>query len=319
MIKLEIKYKKDIIHNMEKQKIVIIGNGQIGGAISYLLKESQKIQQKEYLIEIYDKDNSKNQSGKTLKECLIGSDFIFLCLPSWHLDKILKEISLYSKKETILIPLSKGIDSLSKKSVDELIEKNAPKMKYALLSGPMFAKEIMAGKMSFGILASKDKTSFERVTKIFQGTKLKLEYSKKVHSVAISAVLKNIYTLAVSIIDSSLEDNNTKGFFSAKGIREMQGIMKILKLDQKIILGTAGLGDFFATVSSEYSQNRKVGTEISKNGSTSLLSEGLISLPSLIKIIGKKYKKLPMLCMLERIVVEKKDAKNEIEKFLKEI
>ena len=302
---------------MQKQKIVIIGNGQIGNAIFHLLKKSQK--NKKYFIEIYDKDVLKNESGKTLKECLLDSDFVFLCLPSWHLDKLLKEISLYTKKETILISLSKGIDAVSKKSVDKLIEKNAKNKKYALLSGPMFAKEIMADKMSFGVLASKDKSTFKKVNALFQNTKLKLEYSKKVHSVAISAVLKNVYTLAVSIIDCSLEDNNIKGFFSAKGIREMKEIMKILRLDQKIILGTAGLGDFFATVSSEHSQNRKVGTGISKNGSTNLLSEGLVSFPSLIKIIGKKYKKLPMLCMLERIVVEKKDAKNEINNFLKEI
>jgi glycerol-3-phosphate dehydrogenase (NAD(P)+) len=304
---------------MKKQKIVIVGNGQIGSAIFRLLGEDQKIQNKKYLIEIYDKDKTKNKSGKILKECLANSDFVFLCLPSWHLDKLLKEIALYTKQETILISLSKGIDAISKKSVDQLIEKNAPHTKYALLSGPMFAKEIMAGKMSFGVLATKNKNTFETVNELFQGTKLKLEYSKKIHSVAISAVLKNVYTLAVSIIDSSLEDNNTKGFFSAKGIREMREIMKILGLDQKIILSTAGLGDFIATVSSEHSQNRKVGTEISKTGNTSLLSEGLISLPSLIKIIGKKYKKLPMLCMLERIVVEKKDAKTEINKFLSEI
>ena len=300
-------------------KITIIGNGQIGGAILHLLGESQKIQNKKYSIEIYDKDVSKNESGKTLKECLQDSDFIFLCLPSWHLDKTLKEIALDTKKEAILIPLSKGIDATSKESVDELIEKNAKKTKYALLSGPMFAGEIMSDKMSFAVVATKNKNTFRGIAELFSGTKLKLEYSKKVHSVAISAVLKNVYTLAVSIIDSSLEDNNTKGYFSAKGIMEMREIMKILKLDRKIILGTAGLGDFFATVSSKYSQNRKVGADISAHGTTSLQSEGLISLPSLIKIIGPRYKRFPMLCMLERIVVEGKDAKTEINNFLKEI
>lgn len=304
---------------MEKQKIVIVGNGQIGSAILHLLKESKEDQQKNYSVEIYDKDPAKNVSGKTLKECLGGSDFVFLCLPSWHLDKLLKEIGEDTKKETILITLSKGIDADSKESVDELIEKNAPKTRFALLSGPMFAAEILKDKMSFGVVATKSKNDFGKIAGLFRGTKLKLEYSKKMHSVAISGVLKNIYTLAVSIIDRSLEDNNTKGYFSAKAIREMREIMKILGLDRKIILGTAGLGDFFATVSSEYSQNRKVGTDISKNGSTALLSEGLVSLPSIIKMIGKKYKKLPMLCLLERIVVEKKDAKTEINEFLSEI
>lgn len=300
-------------------KITIIGSGQIGSAVLYLLKEAQKNKNEEYLIDIYDKDESKNLSKKTIKECLNGSDFVFLCIPSWHLDKLLKEILADTKKDTILISLSKGIEATSEMSVDQIIEKNIKGMRYALISGPMFAKEIVGGKMSFGVVASKNKNDFKKISELFRGTKLKLEYSKKVHSVAISGVLKNVYTLAISIIDSSLEDNNTKGYFSAKGIMEMREIMKIMRLDKKIILGTSGLGDFFATVSSEHSQNRKVGTDISIHGSTNLLSEGLVSLPPLIKLIGKKYKKLPMLCMLERIVVEKKDAKQEIEKFLKEI
>ncbi len=300
-------------------KITIIGNGQIGSALLYLLNESSKNRAQKCLIEIYDKDASKNASGKTLKDCVSNADFIFLCVPSWCLKETLIEISNKLDPKTILISLSKGIDVASRKSVDKLIEKNVGKARYALLSGPMFAKEILKDKMSFGILASKDKSVFEKIKELFNGTKLKLEYSKEVPSVAMSGVLKNIYTLAVSIIDSSLEDNNTKGYFSAKGIMEMKEIMEMLHLDKEIILGTAGLGDFVATVSSKHSQNRKVGTDISTKGSTSQKSEGLVSLSPLISIIGKKYKKLPMLCLLERIVVKKKDAKNEIHDFLKEI
>ena len=304
---------------MEKQKIVIVGNGQIGNAILYLLQEAEKSNGENYLIEIYDKDPGKNLCGKTLKECLTDTDFIFLCLPSWHLNKLLKEISLNAKKEALLIPLSKGIDATSCETVDELVEKNARKTKYALLSGPMFADEILSDKMSFGVVASKNKKNFKKIVELFQGSKLKLEHSKKVHSIAVSGVLKNVYTLAISIIDNSLKGNNTKEYFSTKAIMEMEEIMKILNLDKKIILGTAGLGDFIATISSEYSQNRKVGSDIGIHGNTSLVSEGLVSLPPLIKIIGQKYKKLPMLCMLEKIVLEKKDVKTEIDKFLEEI
>jgi glycerol-3-phosphate dehydrogenase (NAD(P)+) len=297
-------------------KITIIGNGQIGQAIVYLLKSNKTKHQ----IEVYDKDDSKNESQKTLRECVINTDFIFLCIPSWCLREILQEISnSKTNPKTILISLSKGIETSKKESVNKIIENTIKKAKYAMLSGPMFAKEITKDKMSFAILASKDKKNFNEVAKLFKDTKLKLEYSKNVHGVALSGVLKNIYTLAISIIDSSLDDNNIKGYLSVKAIKEMQEIMTILKLDKKIILGTSGLGDFIATVSSEHSQNRKVGTDISTKGSTSLKSEGLVSLPPLISLIGKQYKKLPMLCLLEKILIEKKDPKTEIENFIKNI
>jgi glycerol-3-phosphate dehydrogenase (NAD(P)+) len=299
-------------------KITIIGNGQIGNAILYLLKESKKNDPK-FLIEIYDKDETKNISGKTLKECLLDTDFVFLCVPSWCLITILKEINIYAKKEVILISLSKGIESNSRKSVDELIKENVKNVKFALLSGPMFAKEITENKMSFAFLATKDKETSTKILNLFKNTKLKLEYSNKVHDVAISGVLKNIYTLIVSTIDSSSEDNNIRGFLSAKAVVEMLEIASFLKIDKKIILGTAGLGDFIATVSSIHSQNRKVGKDISDNGNTRLMSEGLMSLPSLEKMLGKKINDLPLFSLLVRITIKNKNPKTEIEKFFKEI
>lgn len=296
--------------------ITVIGNGQIGQAIIYLLKKNEVKNH----IEIYDKDETKNESHKNLKDCLSNSDFVFLCVPSWCLKDIITEITKNKiNSKTIFISLSKGIDASSKESVDTMVEKNIKKVKYAMLSGPMFAKEILQDKDAFAVLASKDKNIYVKVSELFKNTNLKLEYSKKVHSVAFSGVLKNIYTLAISIINNSLEDNNMRGFLSVKAIKEMLDIMKMLKLDKEIILGTSGLGDFITTVSSEYSQNRKVGIDIATTGQTSLMSEGLVSLSPLISILGKKHTKLPMLCLLEKILIEKKDSKIEIEKFLNEV
>ena len=65
---------------METKKIVIVGNGKIGSAILYLLNKNSL----DYVINVYDNDSSKNTSGKTLKECLVDADFVFLCIPSWN-------------------------------------------------------------------------------------------------------------------------------------------------------------------------------------------------------------------------------------------
>lgn len=305
---------------MKTRKIVVIGNGEIGKAILYLLNKSSLGSDKKtinYIIDIYDKDSSKNTSGKTLKECLINADFIFLCIPSWCVKQSLSEIKPHIKTKTILISVAKGIDISSKRSVDELIEAKLKNAKYALLSGPMFAAEIMQGKMSFAVLASKNRKIFDEISKLFADTKLKLEYSKEVHSVAISAVLKNIYTLIVNMINISQKGNNVKGYLCSRAVGEIIEIMKILKLDCKTNLGTSGLGDFIATVSSIYSQNRKAGEEIFTKGKPSIKSEGLTSFPPIIKMLGKKSKKLPLLSLAEKILIKNKNSKIEIEKFLK--
>ena len=300
-----------------KQKILIIGNGKIGQAIYHLLRSNPL--NKENIIAVYDNDPLKNKCKENLNDCTIDKDFIFLCVPSWVEEEVLLEIKENLNPKTILIPLSKGINVASRKSMDELIEEDTKNAKYALLSGPMFAYEIIEGKASYAVLASKDKKVFKKVSLLFAGTKLKLEYQKDVHSVAISAVLKNIYTLGIGIVEGSEERNNTKGFLSAMAINEMLGIVKILKLNERIVLGTAGVADFIATSSSEHSQNRKLGKKIYERGSATFKSEGFVSLASLLKMLGKKSKKFKFLSLIERIVINKKDPKIEIEKFLKEI
>ena len=302
---------------MKKQNILIIGNGKIGQAIYHLLKSNHL--NKENIIEIYDKDPLKNKCKESLGNCTVGKDFIFLCVPSWIEEEVLLEIKENLNPKTILIPLSKGINVASRKSMDRLIEEDTNSAKYALLSGPMVAHEIIEGKMSYAVLASKDKKVFKKVSVLFAETKLKLEYQKDVHSIAISAVLKNIYTLGIGIVEGSEERNNTKGYLSAMAINEMLAIIKILKLNEHIILGTAGVGDFIATSSSEHSQNRKLGKEIYERGSATFKSEGFVSLASLLKMLGKKSKKFIFLSLIEKIIINKKDPKLEIEKFLKEI
>jgi len=298
---------------MKNKKILIMGNGKIGNAILHLLNKSSTSSNN--TIEIYDADRSKNLSGKTLKDCLENVDFIFFCLPSWHTKQALLDIKPNIKKEAIIISVAKGLEASSRQSIDELIEKNIKSAQYALLSGPMFAVEIMEEERSFAVLSSKDKRVFEKISPLFADTKLKLEYSKDVHSVAISGILKNIYALIVSMVRIPEKGNNTEGYLYAKSVSEMIEIMKILKLDSKIILGTSGLGDFAATASSKFSQNRKAGEEIFTKGKSSIQSEGLISLPSLLKMLGKKSKNLPLLSLAEKILIQNKDPKIEIENF----
>src|SRR3989304_2947470 len=292
------------------KKIVIIGNGAIGHAILHLLKD------RGYNIAVWDKDHAKNLSGKRLDEILPDADFCFLCIPSWFMEEALAEISIAVDPKTILISLSKGLNAISHQSMDELIEGELPANRYALFSGPMLAAEIMNDQGALAVVATKKKETYEEIKDLFNGSNINLEYSKEVHSVALSAVLKNIYTLLIGMLDGIGEGENTKGYFFAKATNEIIEIMKILKLDRDTALGVSGLGDFIATASSERSQNRSVGEEIAKTSAVTKRSEGLFSLPSILKLVGAKKKNLPLLSLLERIVIDNKSAKSEIFNYL---
>jgi glycerol-3-phosphate dehydrogenase (NAD(P)+) len=252
-----------------------------------------------------------------LDEILPDADFLFLCIPSWYMEEALSEISLSLDPKTILISLSKGMNAISHQSMDVLIEAEFPENRYALLHGPMLAAEIIEDKLASAVVATDKKETYEEIASLFAGSKLTLEYSAEVHSAALAAVLKNIYTLVIGMLDGIGEGDNTKGYFISKSMDEMLAILEIADADMSTGLGVAGLGDFVATASSPLSTNRQVGEEIAKTGASSKRSEGLVSLPSVLKLVGAKKKNLPLLSLLERIIIENKDAKSEISNLLK--
>ena len=118
---------------MQNTKIVIMGNGKIGEAILHLLNQASATKHDKCLIDIYDNDPLKNKSGKTLKDCTTNANFVFLCLPSWHTGQALLEIKPFLKKNTIIISVAKGLEAISKNSIDELIEKNLKKLSFIFI------------------------------------------------------------------------------------------------------------------------------------------------------------------------------------------
>lgn len=97
---------------------------------------------------------------------------------------------------------------------------------------------------------------------------------------------------------------NEKGWFVAQSIEEMTAIGAVLGADEKIILGTAGIGDLIATGYSQYSRNRKAGDEIVATGTCAIPGEGMLSLPPLMERLGEKADAFPLLNIVKNICVD---------------
>lgn len=293
-------------------KVVIIGAGEIGSAIKSVLSSKKDVE-----VELRDKNESKIPDQKPLAAIIPSADFVFLCVPSWAMRAAAGGVAPLLNKNAAVISLAKGIEMDSKKTIDDLLEEILPKkQKFALLSGPMIAEELVQGMGGFGVVASTDREVFEELKKLFIGTKLFVEYSKDVRGVSLAGILKNIYAVGLGIVDGLGWSGDIKGWLTAKAINEMAEVIKILKGKSETALGTAGLGDLVATGFSEYSRNREAGEELIKTKECCLKSEGINSLPVIIELLGlgratalsRKSEKFPILKSLERIILKRENA-----------
>ena len=293
------------------QKIVILGAGRIGKAIGRTLEINPGHQ-----VEYWDANPIMVPDQKSLEQIIPMADFIFFCIPSQTINGACLSISSLIKKQAVLGAFTKGIELKTLKTIDQMLCESLPDNPFAFFGGPMLAEEIENNLGGVAVVAT-DRKTFKKIKRLFSTTLIKLEYAKDIKAIAVASVLKNIYALSLGIADGLGWGTNIKGWLTAKAIKEMMMIAKILKINPKVILGSAGIGDFIATAFSPYSRNRASGEMIVKNGKCDTPGEGIISLPPLLDLLKNDTKKMPLLRTLTEVIINKKDAKEKFEELLK--
>lgn len=284
--------------------IAIIGAGKLGSALARILSDKKDVS-----ISLWDKEEGKVKDQKQLEYIITSADVIFLCVPSWTKREALSSIAKYVKPDAILISFTKGIEVETQKLIPELFEEFFPRNPYGVMIGPMLADEFDEGKRGAAVLGINSQNAFQKISSMFEGTRLTLQYSQDVRGVALAGVLKNIYALLLGMADSLGLGNNMKGILVTRAIREMQNILTILGGDSETALTVAGIGDLITTGSSPYSRNRKVGDELIRTGACSTQCEGYVSLPALVKLLDNQASSFPLLKIAQEICLQKGDAR----------
>lgn len=283
---------------MGKQAIAIIGAGNLGSALGAILAG------RPVDIRTWDRDPSKIAPGLTAAAALDGASHAFFCMPSWALRGALKEFAPLLGKETVVVGMSKGMESEGKKLIDELLSEVLPAgQPWAILSGPMLAKELSAGKAGAAVAASPDAAVCASLAALFAGTRILVEESADTRGVALCGVLKNVYAVGLGIGAALGWADNMRGWYASMAVRECVIVLTALGGEGATILGPAGIGDLVATGFSPSSRNRTYGEEIVRHGSCPLVSEGCTSLPYLLDRIGDLRGRLAALDAVARVLL----------------
>lgn len=297
----------------ERQKISILGAGKIGRAIGTIL-EKRKCE-----IEFWDKDTSKVPASKPLAEVIASADILFLCVPSWAMREAVAGALAHLNSKSVIVALAKGIEQTTNKTMDEVLAEFLPRNRFAILGGPMLAKELQKGLNGVGVAGVKSKKICDKIKQLFDGTNLHITCVSDMHGVVLAGVLKNIYAIGLGIADGLSWGNNQKGYFVVAAIKEMAEIISALGGKKETAYSAAGLGDLIATGYSPCSRNRRVGEELVKTGKCCLEYEGPRSLPHITTLLRKRKLQPPfLLAALNNILIRGQDAKTVFENYIKE-
>ncbi|MFH1192913.1 MAG: hypothetical protein V1656_01185 [Candidatus Jorgensenbacteria bacterium] len=277
--------------------VLIIGAGEIGTALAHVLKKKRNVH-----IERWDKDSRRVPGRRPLAQLVPAADFILLCVPSWAMREALGNVRRLIARKTVAVSFAKGIERGGNAMDKVLAASLPPHQPFALVSGPMLAEELQAGKRGKGLCAATSPRVRASVIALFKGTNVSLSPSANIRALALAGVLKNVYALALGIADGLGWSAAQKKQLTEQAVGEMGDVLAVLAKGRALAESTAGRGDLVATGYSKYSRNRLAGENLARRKGIDRGSEGIASLAPLFRLLGARAARFPLLTGLRKAV-----------------
>ena len=255
------------------KNVAIIGSGSWGVALGiYLASLGNKVKIWSFMQEEADLINNEKKCKflpnveipegvsctTDYKETIDGSDFILHVTPSKFTRNIVKQYKEYVTNQPIII-CSKGFESDTLKTLDQVIEEEMPNAKIGVLSGPSHAEEVSILIQTVLVVASKHDDVLELIQNTFMSKKMRIYTSKDVKGVELGGALKNIIAFCAGVAAGIGLGDNAFAALITRGLTEISRLGVDLGGEKDTFYGLSGLGDLVVTCLSEHSRNRRAG------------------------------------------------------------
>ena len=231
---------------------------------------------------------------------LAGADIVLLAVPCQYLRESLTRLAPLLPDNRVFVCASKGLELGTQKRMSELVEETLPgkKPRYAILSGPSFAKEVAQGKPTAVVLGCADAALGEELRAVFSTPVFRVYSSTDVVGVELGGAIKNVMAIAAGLCDGLELGHNARAALITRGLAEMSRLGEALGARAATFMGLSGMGDLVLTCTGDLSRNRQVGLRLAAGESIGTIADSM-------RMVAEGVKTTEAVCELaERIGVE---------------
>jgi glycerol-3-phosphate dehydrogenase (NAD(P)+) len=243
-----------------------------------------------------------------------GAEIIVGVMPSSHVRTVYRQMMPYLQPGQLLISATKGIEDGSSRRMSEVIGEvlaaHTLKLQYAVLSGPSFAQEVVAGSPTALTIASADLAVAAHIQREFASPTLRLYTNDDVVGVEMGGALKNVIALATGVIAGLELGQNSAAALITRGIAEVTRLAVACGGRRETMAGLAGLGDLVLTCTGSLSRNRRVGVELGRGralpeilaGMGGKVAEGVGTTGAALRLARQKGVEMPITEQVDAIL-----------------
>jgi glycerol-3-phosphate dehydrogenase (NAD(P)+) len=226
------------------------------------------------------------------------ADAILIAIPAQQTRDILREFRWRSGQPVALC--AKGIEHGTGKLLTEVLAEVIPDSEPAILSGPSFARDVIAGLPTAVTVAARAPVA-ARLQASLGHAGFRPYASEDLAGVALGGAAKNVYAIACGIVIGLGLGESARAALLARSFAELRRLAPALGARDETLMGLSGLGDLVLTATSPTSRNFSFGFALGNGrtlaglrGTDAPLAEGIATAPALVLRAGRLGIELPV-------------------------
>lgn len=290
-----------------KLRALILGYGEMGHALEYLLAENHDVQ-------VWTRSSNHSLEDEARKAAVI-----LFCLPVNAHHEICLRIASVLSADNLCLSIAKGLDEAGMTASQVFAQVFPAHCRYGVIYGPMISEEIRLGRFAFADVALSRSEDFITVRNLFQGTKLICDQTADMPGSSWSVVLKNVYAIMFGISDELKLGDNMRGHLIVRALAELSAISKSFGANSYTPYSYAGLGDLLTTATSENSHHHELGRKLALGDFSDISGEGVHTLMMIQKYQLFDCSPYPLLTLLQQIISQPDTLRVRLDAYLANI
>jgi len=254
-----------------------------------------------------------------LPTAMRSADLVLVAVPSQFVRAWWTENATYLAPDAIVLSASKGIEENTCATMDEVMREvigGDIDQRSAFVSGPTFAKEMLAELPTAAVVAARNLEVAEAVQERISSPYFRAYTSNDVVGVELGGAVKNIMAIAAGIIDGLNVGSNARAALITRGLAEIRRLGVHLGAQPETFAGLAGVGDLVLTCTGSLSRNRGVGVRLGQGETLDQIldsmlevAEGVRTTHSVHDLSTRTGVEMPIVEQVYRVLYQKQSPK----------
>jgi glycerol-3-phosphate dehydrogenase (NAD(P)+) len=245
-----------------------------------------------------------------LRAAVAAADHVLVAVPSHALHAVLRLIAPMLEPGHGVASASKGLEPETGKLGHEVVADILGRdCRYAIISGPTFAREVGQGLPTAVTVASDDHAFAEIIAHALHGGGFRAYTSDDVVGVEIGGSVKNVIAIGVGASDGLGLGANARAMLMTRGLAEIMRLGEALGGRRETFMGLAGFGDLVLTCTDNQSRNRRMGLAVAQGKSIAeaqaeikQVVEGVRVAPEVLRLAQRHHVEMPITEQIVRVI-----------------